>query len=81
MTRTLALVLAVALIAFLWIAVRSTRSGARSSARRETELLLLCRHDAERAERLIELELRRAPQISRGEAIRRAVARYRRDNH
>lgn len=50
------------------------------SPRSQDELLRICHGDHERAERLIELELSRAPGITTREACARAVARYRADN-
>jgi hypothetical protein len=79
MNDTVAVVIAVALLAFLAVAAFSLRD-AGPVRRSEAELLALCQRDAERAERMIELELQLAPHITRAEAIHRAVARYRRDN-
>ena len=79
------LLLAVAVFVFLGVAARSVRGGSRwtsirSSVSPEAQLLLLCRGDAERAERLIELEKRRAPRLSRERAVVRALERFRKDN-
>ena len=73
MFGTLLLAGIVAAIGF-WLATR-----ARSDAA-ETELRRICLGSEEQFERLIEGETARAPGISRAEAARRAVARYRRDN-
>ncbi len=81
MNDTVAVVIAVALLGFFALVLHSLRDETIAPRRAsEAELLALCRRDAEQAERLIELELQLAPHISRDEAIRRAVARYRRDN-
>lgn len=62
-----------ALAAWLWL-----RFGRRE--RPEHQLRRICRGDDGQAERLIAGELTRAPHISRDEAARRALDRYRRDN-
>jgi len=46
----------------------------------ESQLHRICHGNQMQAERLIEGEIARAPGISRAEAARRAVERYRRDN-
>ena len=46
----------------------------------ESQLYRICHGNESQAERLIEGEIARAPGISRAEAARRAVERYRRDN-
>jgi hypothetical protein len=46
----------------------------------EVQLRQICLGNTEQVERLITLELTRYPGISRGEAARRAVDRYRNDN-
>jgi hypothetical protein len=82
MSNMLALLIAIALIAFLGVAARSLRGDARPSRRpdAEAELQALCQGDPARAERLIELELRRAPKLTRAQAVLRAIERYRHDN-
>jgi hypothetical protein len=55
------------------------RSG-RGWDRSEVHLRQICLGNTEQVERLIALELTRHPGISRGEAARRAVQRYRNDN-
>lgn len=59
---------------WLWLAHRGRKDAA------EKELRQICLGNERQAERLIESEMTRAPGISRAEAARRAVARYRRDN-
>jgi hypothetical protein len=79
----IALVIALAVIGFMWLAARSLRGDTaptRRSGNLEAELLVICGRDPARAERLIELEMRRAPAIARAEAIRRALDRHRSDN-
>ena len=66
-------VLAVAAI-WYWF---STRGPSRNP---ESQLYRICHGNQTQAERLIEGEIARAPGISRAEAARRAVERYRRDN-
>ena len=80
MNDTVAVVIAGVLLAFFGLALYSLRDATSAPRNTAAELLALCQRDAARAERLIELELQLAPHISRDEAIRRAVARYRRDN-
>jgi hypothetical protein len=59
---------------WLWRARRDRRHAA------EKELRRICLGNERQAERLIESEMTRAPDMSRAEAARRAVERYRRDN-
>jgi hypothetical protein len=59
---------------WLWVAYRGRRYSA------EKELRRICLGDERQAERLLESEMTRAPGMSRAEAARRAVERYRRDN-
>jgi hypothetical protein len=59
---------------WLWLAHRGRKDAA------EKELRQICLGNEQQTERLIESEMTRAPGISRAEAARRAVARYRRDN-
>jgi hypothetical protein len=59
---------------WLWVAYRSRRYLP------EKELRRICLGDERQAQRLLESEMSRAPGISRAEAARRAVERYRRDN-
>lgn len=47
----------------------------------EKELLFRCLGGRERMERLINLELKRDPDISRKEAVRDAIESHKRDNH
>jgi hypothetical protein len=58
---------------WLWL-----RRGAAQRA--ERQLRRICFGDDDQVERLINLEMTRAPGISRAEAASRAVDRYRRDN-
>jgi hypothetical protein len=53
--------------------------GARATV--DTRLLSACLGDRDQAERLIALEMRRKPSLSRGEAAAMALARIQRDNH
>ena len=46
----------------------------------EEDLRLLCRGDLKQIERLVALEMTRAPKITRGEAVKRAVVSLRRDH-
>ena len=59
---------------WLWLAHRGRKYAA------ENELRRICLGDERQAERLLESEMTRAPGMSRAEAARRAVERYRRDN-
>jgi hypothetical protein len=59
---------------WLWVAHRGRKAAA------EKELRRICLGDERQAERLLESEMTRAPGMSRAEAARRAVERYRRDN-
>jgi hypothetical protein len=61
-------------VSWLWLARRGRAQAA------EEELRRICLGNESQAERLIEGELTRAPRLSRAEAARRAVERYRRDN-
>lgn len=77
MDSGLAIALVVVLVVgwFWW-----TRS--RSADDPEAQLRRICSGDQAQVDRLIEGEMGRAPgKISRAEAARRAVDRYRRDNH
>lgn len=66
-----------ALLAFgAWLWLR--RSGVSRDA--ETQLQRICLGNHGQVERLIAGEMIRTPEISRTEAARRAVLRYRRDN-
>jgi hypothetical protein len=70
----LILLAAVAGAIWLWVAHRGRRHAP------EKELRRICLGDERQAERLLESEMTRAPGLSRAEAARRAVERYRRDN-
>jgi hypothetical protein len=70
----LILLAAVAGAIWLWVAHRRRRFAA------EKELRRICLGDERQAERLLASEMTRAPGVSRAEAARRAVERYRRDN-
>jgi hypothetical protein len=59
---------------WLWVAHRGRKYAP------EKELRRICLGDERQAERLLESEMTRAPGMSRAEAARRAVERYRRDN-
>ena len=76
MDTTLAGIILVALLVVAWVWwLRQGPAGEMAKLRR------ICFGDDRMAERLIEGELRRASgSISRAEAARRAIERYRRDN-
>jgi len=74
--NSLALILIAAVVGAIWF--WRERRGRRHAA--EQELRRICLGNEQQAERLIEGEMTRAPGISRAEAARRAVGRYRRDN-
>jgi hypothetical protein len=59
---------------WLWFSHRGSRHAA------EKELRRICLGNTQQVERLIDSELTRAPGMSRAQAARRAVDRYRRDN-
>ena len=63
----------VALGVWLWLRGRTKRQP-------ERQLRRICFGDNDQVERLINLEMTRAPGISRAEAASRAVDRYQRDN-
>ena len=67
-------VLAAAIAIWLWWTYRNRARDV------EGELRRICMGDAGQVERLIQGELTRVPGMSRAEAARRAVERYRRDN-
>ncbi len=73
----IALVATLALTAVLgyWIAV-----ARRGDGEAEQKLRRICMNDAAQAERLIDYELRKAPNISRHRAAQRAIERRRRDS-
>jgi hypothetical protein len=73
---------AVVIVASLiWIFKSSggTTSTGPKGANAEHELMNACGDDKGLAERLIKLEEKRSPEISRAEAVTRALNRYRRD--
>lgn len=70
----LILLAAVVGVMWLWLAHRGRGHAAEKQLRR------ICLGNEQQAERLIEGEMARAPGISRADAARRAVERYRRDN-
>ena len=72
----LALILLACVVGGIWL--WSARRGRRHAA--ERELRRICLGDERQVERLIEGEMTRAPRLSRAEAARRVVERYRRDN-
>jgi hypothetical protein len=63
-----------AAVLWLWNCRRVRRQAA------EIELRRICLGDRRQVERLLASELARAPGLSRAEAARRVVERYRRDN-
>lgn len=78
----IAILVVIAVIALLLQRQRSrTTPASAEPASPESTLLRLCRGDASKVERLIALELKAAPSISRSAAIERATYRLRRDNH
>ena len=82
MRSAAALLVVLGALVAAWIAAAwlFARTGGRKTRTPEARLLRICRGDAERADRLIEGELSRAPGISRVEAAARAIEKYRRDN-
>jgi hypothetical protein len=75
---SLALWIIVIVLALYYFA--SGRDGEQQHpAESERELLHLCLGDQEQVERLLRLELDKAPGIKRGEAVRRAIRSLRRD--
>lgn len=77
----IAVLVVIAVVAMLW-QQRRPEAGPRSveSVSPESTLLRLCHGDASKVERLIALELKAAPSISRPKAIERAIDRLRRDH-
>ena len=73
-TRVLIFVVLVVAAVWYWF---STRGPSRNP---ESQLHRICHGNQTQAERLIQGEIARAPGVSRAEAARRAVERYRRDN-
>ncbi len=71
-------VLVVALVIY-YFASRGDVHGGDNTADAEAELLHLCLGNAEQAERLIALEMKKRPGLQRREAARRAVHGLRRD--
>ena len=72
-------ILVVVLIAVLaWKVANLLFLRGRSKALRE-RLLVLCRDDEGRAERLVKLEQDRSPGVSKVQACRRAISRLERD--
>lgn len=63
----------------LYFAFRSDVWRRRETSGTEDELLQLCLGDRQQAERLIALEAAKGKDISRAEAVRRAVRSLRRD--
>ena len=61
----------------VWLWLRRGRGPTRQA---ERQLRRICFGDNDQVERLINLEMTRAPGISRAEAASRAVDRYQRDN-
>ena len=68
------------LIACVAAAVWLWRSRRARQYAPEKELHRICMGDTRQAERLLASEMARVPGLSRAEAARRAVERYRRDN-
>ena len=78
----IAILIVIAVIALFLQRQRSgTKPASAAPASPESALLRLCHGDAAKVERLIALELKAAPSISRTAAIERATYRLRRDNH
>jgi hypothetical protein len=75
MDLSVALLAVAGLLVLAWV----WRRG-RASRAAETQLRTICLGNERQMERLIEGEMNRAPGIPRGEAARRAVQRYQRDN-
>jgi hypothetical protein len=64
---------------FVWRRLAGAETSEPASAATETELLALCLGDRSQMERLIALETKKAPGISRAVALDRAVHSMRRD--
>jgi len=64
-------------IGLVYLSSRKPGSDPRAST---GKLMRLCRGDAERADRLIALEVRRSPGISRSAAVSRAIQALQRDS-
>lgn len=73
-TNTLLLVLVVVVAVVGLLVLR------KSGNKHEKELLLRCRNDREQANRLIALEQKRNPELSRNSAAQAALRSLRRDN-
>jgi hypothetical protein len=72
-------ILVVAAVIYYLSSAGDTRRQDEATDAKE-DLRLLCRGDQKQMERLIALEMARAPEITRGEAARRAVVSLRRDH-
>jgi hypothetical protein len=75
----LALVILVIVGALYYFASRGDASGQDNCNNAEEELLHLCLGNQKQAERLVALEVSKAPGIKRCEAVSRALASLRRD--
>ena len=67
------------IVAFAFWAFYPRGSGGRGKGGYH-ELLRACRNDKQLADRLVDYELKRRPGITRDEAVRTALAAYRRDH-
>lgn len=71
-------VLVVAAVVYYFVSVGDGPDHDESDP--EQDLRLLCRGDQKLIERLVALEMTRAPTITRGEAVKRAITSLRRDH-
>ena len=69
----------VVVLVLYYFASRGDAGGEQGSVVAEEELLHRCLGDREQAERLLALEISKAPTIKRSEAVRRAIRSLRRD--
>jgi predicted Holliday junction resolvase-like endonuclease len=69
----------VVVLVLCYFVSRGDAGGGQGSVDAEEELLHRCLGDREQAERLLALEISRAPTIKRSEAVRRAIRSLRRD--
>jgi hypothetical protein len=75
----LAIGIIVVVLVLCYVASRGDAGVDQGSQDAEEELLHRCLGDREQAERLLALEISKAPTIKRSEAVRRAIRSLRRD--